>query len=318
MADRTKIEFCDATWNPIRGCSMDLTCSANCWARRFAHRQRGSFPGFTDADARWTGRVALIESHLQIPIHWRNPRRIAVALMGDLFHPNLPDSARDRVFAVMALCPQHTFLVLTKRAREMRKWFSAVKFDLGEQRRLLLKQFGWPLPNIWLGTSASTQAELDERWSYLRDTPAALRWLSLEPLLAEVDLGDHLGHHLGCDGTAYAPAPCDCGLVGRPDWVVLGGETGPGARPMHPDWARKVRDDCEAAGVPFFFKGWGEQVPASQCSMEVYVREFAGARCRDDEMTFIRVGKKAAGRLLDGREWNEVPEVRRCETQNRE
>jgi len=230
----------------------------------------GPYAGFTDEEGRWTGKVELIPSQLEIPLHWRKPRRIAVGLMGDLFHPNLPDDARDRVFAVMALCPQHRFLVLTKRAREMREYFASGEAELltrygnvwdGMERGGIsvghcTALSDWPLPNVHLGISASTQAELDERAEWLRKTPAAVSWVSLEPLLEKVDTWQYLGGKRNPIGEAFGAR----GL----DWVVVGGETGPGARPCDLAWIRGALRDAQAAGVPAFVKQLGAR-PAELC-----------------------------------------------------
>lgn len=288
MASNSKIEWTDATWNPVRGCTRVSEGCRNCYAERMAARglpglnspkTGDSFAIMTASGPHWTGKVELIESALKIPLRWRKSRRIFVNSMSDLFHESLSDDAIDRVFAVMALCPQHAFQVLTKRAERMRGWTDRLQKMADDWKphtkrgeftpsdvlnfKHMHRTFGrgpafpykpWPLSNIWLGVSVEDQKNLD-RIKHLRNTPAAVRFLSLEPLLE--DLGD-----LNLDGI---------------HWVICGGESGPGARPMHPGWVRSVRDQCAAASVPFFFKQWGG------------------------------VHKKAAGRLLDGREHMEFP-----------
>jgi len=281
MADKSAIEWTDATWNPVRGCTrVSPGCggpgkAGGCYAERIAARFSGPgqpFEGFAErkgGEARWTGKVALIEDMLAVPLRWSKPRRIFVNSMSDLFHEHLPDGAIDQVFAMMALCPQHTFQVLTKRPERMRDYLS--------------DQDPMPLPNVWLGVSAEDQARADERIPLLLETPAAVRFVSCEPLLGPIDLInlDHTGAQRKDQAhgiSALWRAAAEIGLRTMLDWVICGGESGPVARPMHPDWARSLRDQCQAAGVPFFFKQWG--------------------------------GKKRAGRLLDGVEHNAFPEAR--------
>jgi protein gp37 len=236
----------------------------------------------------------------------------------------VPDEWIDRVFAVMALAPQHTFQVLTKRPERMRAYACAADVakrvwlqtsDVADHLKLwALAAHGavwggetpWPLRNVWLGTSIEDQATADDRIPHLLATPAAVRFISAEPLLGPLSIA----HAYTTDAAlAVLFAKLERGDVdprGNLHWVICGGESGPGARPMHPDWARSLRDQCQAAGVPFFFKQWGEWEPC---------RGFA---CPDDlprdgwhhfdpECSMRRVGKKNAGRLLDGREWNDVP-----------
>jgi protein gp37 len=278
----------------------------NCYAERIAAR---NLPGMAspttgqpfaimrDGEPHWTGRVELIESKLTEPLHWRKPCRVFVNSMSDLFHEALPDEAIDRVFAVMALTPHINYQVLTKRVKRMRKWASV---DCDGLVDMLDPDGGtvtslWPLPNVWLGVSVEDQRNKD-RIDHLRQTPAAIRFLSLEPLLE--DLGT-----LNLDGIY---------------WVIVGGESGPGARPMHPDWVRSIRDQCVAAVVPFFFKQFGEWAPcdnvgAIKLHAACRMVSSAGLDVTHDmsqwksAQVMKRAGKKAAGRLLDGREWNELP-----------
>ena len=306
MTGSTKIEWTECTWNPIVGCSVVSPGCTNCYAMRTAARlannpatpqYRGTVQP-SRAGPVWTGKVALAETALMAPLKRREPTTYFVNSMGDLFHDNVPDEWIDRVFAVMALRPQHTFQVLTKRAERMREYvtrlYSKDGFLGNAVTNLRLTVFPYmmtaedvreksPFPNVWLGVSAEDQTRANDRIPHLLKTPAAVRFVSCEPLLGPVNLdcltgratiGDfadqelHQGHWL------------DPGV----DWVIVGGESGPKARPMHLDWARSLRDQCAAAAVPFFFKQWGECDGAGH-----------------------RVGKIAAGRHLDGREWNEVP-----------
>lgn len=303
------------SWTPAVGCDMSLPCAAHCWARPQAHMHARhpnpqiaeKYAGITDDAGRWTGTVRLDEPTLDAPLHWRGPQVVAVSLMGDLFHEHLPDSAIDRIYAVMAaLCPQHTFVVLTKRAERRYRWHTehtgwsvpvggtCVEIDRDEEYWMSShppfdNSQPWPLPNVIEMISASTQAELDERWGWLARTPAAWRGLHLEPLEL-LNLKSILGGQLVPN--YYGPG---AGTWIMPDWVVVGGETGPDARPMHPGWVRAIRDQCQAVGVPFWFKGWGQFRPAD-----------FGTGTDPEPIEMVRVRRQSAGRLLDGREWNEV------------
>jgi protein gp37 len=286
MGENSKIEWTDATWNPIRDCTRKSEGCRNCYAEVMAARfsdpgqwghglaQRVALPG-GGIDHRWTGKVELVDSALDLPLRWRRPRRIFVNSTSDLFHEKVPDEWIDRVFAVMALAPQHTFQVLTKRPERMREYMAGLG---GGGRTDIMSRAGgrllraaenatrnaphvrydynarWPLPNVWLGTSVEDQATADDRIPHLLATPAAVRFLSAEPLLGPLSIA-----HAYTTGAALAVlfAKLERGDVdprGNLHWVICGGESGPGARPMHPDWARSLRDQCQAAGVPFFMK----------------------------------------------------------------
>lgn len=325
MADNTKIEWTDATWNPVNGCSLASPGCTNCYAMKQAHRvpQRRGLTQHTSGGMVWTGEVRFDEAKLTQPLHWKRPRKIFVCAHGDLFHESVPDEWIDRVFAVMALCPQHTFQVLTKRSARMRAYF---RESTGWRARVagLLNDLkpsslwngnvyqGWQnlhgrpdgLPNVWLGVSVEDQRRALERIPDLLATPAAVRWLSCEPLLEGISLRDDSW------STDWMQEP---GLPGI-DWVVAGGESGPGARPMHPDWPRAMRDQCAAAGVPFFFKQWGNWAPRD---MFDDVTGLAAASMLPDgtqcvhanpvSTSLVRIGKRTAGRLLDGIEHNGFP-----------
>lgn len=333
MSDNSHIEWTEATWNPVTGCSLASPGCTNCYAMKLAgtrlrhHPSRAGLTRESKAGPVWTGEVRLNEEWLTQPLRWKRPRRIFVCAHGDLFHESVPDAWIDRVFAVMALAPQHTFQVLTKRAKRMREYLSALadawdgNADLFNERMLAamdanyawldeeqgIDDINWPLPNVWLGVSVEDQTRSDERIPDLLATPAAVRWLSCEPLLGPVDLHDWIVRSQNGFGPPL-------------DWIVAGGESGPGARPMHPDWARALRDQCAAAGVPFFFKQWGEWCPSqgTDCDVGRWSSEevrydgfvWRGAMC-DAEVPFYdtmnRVGKKRSGRLLDGIEHNAYP-----------
>ena len=284
---KSGIEWTDRSdWNPMRGCTRVSEGCRNCYAERIAGRFSAPgqpFHGFTTqtpAGARWTGKVEMVPGRLDLPLRWRKPSRIFVNSAFDLFHESVPDAWIDRVFAVMALAPQHTFQVLTKRAERMRQYFAArtsgdpwaeasdyVADLLGTKYHpAVLEPEDMPLPNVWLGVSAEDQQRADERIPHLLATPAAVRWVSAEPLLGPLymatngrfDDGDGAWNWLTgvrFDVDVDANGATGGGHKGaRIDWIVAGGESGPGARPMHPDWARSLRDQCAKAGVPFFMK----------------------------------------------------------------
>lgn len=277
------------------------------------------------------------DSHtIDQPLRWKKPRRIFVCAHGDLFHESVPDDWIDKVFAVMALCPQHTFQVLTKRperAREYLKPYCHRRADgLGKAVMAMgydgpLESLPWLLPNVWLGTSVEDQATADERIPYLQATPAAVRFISAEPLLGPMDIAPYLYIYthedeaiLNCENfdsdhvldfrDPATTAPEDIAMP-RLDWVIVGGESGSGARPMHPEWARSLRDQCKAAGVAFFFKQWGQWLHEDQQEADGFDWSDAAERglihAWPDQSDSIRLHKSHAGRLLDGREWNEMP-----------
>jgi protein gp37 len=329
MGDNSKIEWTEATWNPIVGCSIVSPGCTNCYAMTFAGNRLDGNPktphyaGTTQkskAGPVWTGKVALApESKLLEPLRWKRSRMIFVNSMGDLFHESVPDAWIDQVFAVMALCPQHTFQVLTKRAERIRDYVSNGHDGTLEAARLLSQNMSdrfrdrpifWPLPNVWLGVSAEDQRRADERIPHLLETPAAVRFVSAEPLLGLINLGmiacpDRAGWLCPLSGEhQLQPAHADHRGT-HLDWIIVGGESGSGARPMHPDWARSIRDQCQAAGVPFFFKQWGEWCPTESEDQPVYKGEH---RYLGNHVHAFRTGKRHAGRQLDGREHNEMPE----------
>lgn len=312
---KSAIEWTEHTWNPVEGCRRVSPGCQNCYAERYAGR-------FLAAPlvqlSRWTGLVRLIESRLSGPLRRQKPTTYFVCSRSDLFYEQVPDEWIDQIFAVMALCPQHRFLVLTKRAKRMREWFArtewsapvadtCIEFETGicdePNSGGYGKQFWWdstmadpftdaqlwPLDNVWLGVSAEDQPRAEERIEELVVTPAGHRFVSLEPLLGPVELDENAGFL---------------------DWVIVGGESGPGARPCHPDWVRSIQGRCEAAGVPFFFKQWGEFRP-HESWLNSYPAVGRAHRWSDGTWS-VRVGKKAAGRFLDGCEhlavpWQEVP-----------
>ncbi len=377
----TTIEWTERTWNPIVGCSVQSPGCTNCYAMRFAGARLDGNPSAphyagltqsTKAGPVWTGKVAMASDRtLTEPLRRRKPTMWFVNSMGDLFHPAVPDAWIARVFAVMALAPQHTFQVLTKQAKRMRAYcndpgtparvwlLTGMIAEHGKLRALAANgaawggQEPWPLRNVWLGVSVEDQRRAVERIPDLLTTPAAVRFVSAESLLGPVDFtdvdyvpfldslrktprdnpDDPNWPHMRYDALrGHLKGPDDIGLP-KLDWIIVGGESGPGARLMHPDWARNIRDQCAEAGVPFFFKQWGEFsphmiMPSGNVAPPMPVARFndwrrwdAGgwraARPGEPVSSFmdpgqiaIRVGKARAGRMLDGVEHNAMPEVR--------
>jgi protein gp37 len=288
---KTLIEWTDASWNPIVGCTEVSPGCVNCYAARLAATRLSGVPAYKDlailsnAKPRWLGNVAFLPERLEEPLHWKKPRRIFVCDMGDLFHEDVEMWQQTLIFRTIKDCPQHTFQILTKRADRMWTYMRTIPVR----------------PNVWLGVSVENQRFADERIPLLLETPAAVRFISAEPLLGLVHV------------RRWMPHP-DEGLP-RIDWVIAGGESGPHARPMHPDWPHRLLDQCQAAGVPFFFKQWGIWLHANQ--MEGTFQEKLDSiskhtlvRDQGKGDIYFKVGKKKAGRLLDGREWNEFPEVK--------
>lgn len=333
MSANSKIEWTDRTWNPVTGCTEVSAGCDNCYAKRFAERFRG-VPGHPFERG---FDVTLRPERLQDPLRWRKPQRVFVNSMSDLFHRDVPDEFIAQVFGTMMRAKEHTFQVLTKRPERMRRFWPSVLAGKIEELRISARgevspdfafvQASWPAlfpdakisassfggsfppRNVWLGVSVE-----DERATWridmLRETPAAVRFLSCEPLIGPVDLRGKL------EGIS---------------WVIVGGESGHGARPMHPWWVHDIRDACIDAGVAFFFKQWGEWKPICEigesddlyhpapesdpeairrCKVQTEILQL-DASLRFDfpkgAMQVFRLGKKAAGRELDGRTWDEYP-----------
>ncbi|HMN15869.1 MAG TPA: phage Gp37/Gp68 family protein, partial [Bellilinea sp.] len=298
----TKIEWADRVWNPIVGCRRVSEGCRHCYAERMAKRLRAmgksAYQDVVDDKGHWTGRVNLLPDKLDEPLRWKKPSRVFVNSMSDLFHERLPDRPGwsdfiTSLWLTMMRCPEHTFMILTKRPHIM------------EQEVKALIGAGMPvLPNAWLGTSVEDQDAADKRIPFLLDTPAAVRFLSLEPLLGPVDLEGPFGIQGPQNGDWSNPDTPDMWLDGI-HWVIVGGESGKGARPMHPAWVRSIRYSCVSAGVPFFFKQWGEFLPLDQLNkMPPDKKEWVGSLhgghqygAPDESWPdLVRVGKKRAGR----------------------
>jgi protein gp37 len=321
----TGIEWTDETWNPTTGCTKVSPGCDHCYAEVMYERFNGK------------GSFATVKMHSQrlgIPVRWRRPRKVFVNSMSDLFHQDVTDFFIAEVFAVMATTPRHTYQILTKRHARMRALLSTSEFrDLvDEALRVRGKdplEGDGPvvLPNVWLGVSVEDQKWADIRIPALLDTPAAIRWLSCEPLLGQVSL--------------FANAKIDTGTL--VDWVVVGGESGHGARPMNPSWARHLRYECATYGIPFLYKQHGAWMPApwkldriTGESDDAYKArsEAEGATHGINPLGYVvqmdhkpwslergphapapwvgirkAPSKKVAGRELDGRTWDEYPAV---------
>ena len=268
MAQKSAIEWTESTWNPVTGCTKVSPGCQHCYAERISERFRGvsGHPYEMGFD------LTLRPGRLVQPLKWKRPKRIFVNSMSDLFHEDLPDEFIDKVFGVMALCPQHTFQVLTKRPNRMREWMEkerkrvavveclaelyvghpelAERWPFDVQRATGVGLRGWPLPNVWLGVSVEDQKRAAERIPLLLTTPAAVRWISAEPLLGPVSLEPQR-------------VPYDLGQLPDYDldWVVVGGESGPQARDMDVAWARSLREECRDLNIAFFMKQMARRAP---------------------------------------------------------
>jgi protein gp37 len=276
MGNTTRIEWTDSTWNPIRGCSRVSEGCRNCYAEAIAARfsKTGqAYEGLATLkglDARWTGEVRLIETHLEDPIRWRKPRKIFVNSMSDLFHPGVKDEWLTEIFSVMARAPRHIYQILTKRPERMLEALTAGAESVAAA--LFTNTFGqpWPPLNWWFGVSVEDHETATHRLPILAKCPAFVRFVSYEPALGPV----HWESALTLQEQRSAIS-----------WIIAGGESGTNARRMHPDWARSARQFCNDNHIAFFFKQWGEFHP----------NEIA------------KVGKKKAGSVLDGVEWRDFP-----------
>lgn len=325
----SRIEWTDRVWNPITGCTPISPGCDNCYAERMSKR----FAETWRLPAENPFKVTLHPERLEQPLNWKKACKIFVCSMSDLFHDDVPDDFIMQVFSTMAHAQWyhgHIFLVLTKRPERMKHIIEIIKADIEEQARPIRNangtttrrlHFAFPLNNIWIGVTAENQEQADKRIPILLQTPAAKRFVSVEPMLGEVDLShfkdgswydaEGADYYDALNGSAYW-ANGDHGLSEGPklDWVICGGESGPGARPMHPEWARSLRDQCQAAGVPFFFKQWGEFCAISQMTNDTYRAwdcYHGTEHCWKEDEPIWRVGKKKAGCLLDGQEWKQFP-----------
>ena len=321
----SKIEWTDETWPVVTGCSSEPESEGcfNCYAARIAatrlkhHPRYAGLAEMVNGKPRWTGEVQLNYDVLDQPHRWRKPRMVFVASMGDLFHEDVPFEFIRQVFAVMYAARSHTYQILTKRPQRMLEFMRWYQDALdAEDIPITL-----PLPNVWLGVTAENQECADERIPLLLQMPAAMRFVSCEPLLGPIDLFDVDGKIAQSMPERSMLFPAD--LI---DWVIVGGESGPDARPLHPRWVQSLRDQCHAVGVPFFFKQWGEWIPfgqglgwavserAQRCWLDIRGQSNSTySAMMHEPSALFRIGKKAAGRVLDGRTWDEMPTAVRKE-----
>lgn len=295
--NRTGIEYLTHSWNPIAmRCTPVSDGCTNCWHRRMADRLAGNerFPEAVRKAYAGEGPPVLVGDRLMKPPRCKKPARIGTQLMGDLFHDKVIDSFIEGVFDIMIGSPQHTFLVLTKRPLRMYHCVKTYFPSLANAK------------HIWLGVSIENQKAANERIPLLSKTPAALRFISCEPLLEPIHL------RRKCPGRMHD-------LLWWIDWVIVGGESGLGARPMHPQWAKDIRDQCQTSGISYFHKQNGAWLGIDQVDHLLLPRQtWADITPHlgppkefvfEDGTICVRLGKKFSGRLLDGREWNEFPDV---------
>lgn len=355
MSDGTPIEWTNATWPLVAGCAPASPGCDHCYAARNTSGRLRNLPAYAGlgVGGKFTGEVRMLPERLGWPLAWRKPRMIFVCSQSDLFHPKVSDEFIAAVFAVMAACPQHTFQILTKRSARLRtllcdecrcgaghppgthfrskiEWAAAAHSPTYVRGLAsgLIHRTAWPLPNVHVGVSVESQEYADRRIPDLLGTPAAVRWISAEPLLGPVDLtrlpfpkwsmSDSQGMVIDAAAGRYGvPDQWQAKAVGL-DWVVAGGESGPGSRPMHPDWARSLRDQCAGTPAAFFFKQWGDWTDtehALRADNDRLILAGTGnsqaSRHRKQALgatTMLRLGKRRAGRLLDGRTWDEYPQ----------
>ena len=323
------IAWTEKTWSPVTGCTKVSAGCKNCYAEREVEGRWSKNPKSVFFGRAFTD-VQVHENQLMAPMKWKEAHRIFVCPRGDLFHESVSFEFLDWVFATMALASQHTFQVLTKRPERMLEYIAKHTQDgvmVRAARDVLtttmpmpkghqIQPFQWPLPNVWLGVTVENQEAADERIPLLLQTPAAVHWISVEPMLGAVSCT------VPFDGNRVDMLQRE--FPGHPNlhWVVSGGESGPNARPMHPDWARGLRDQCAAVAVPFLFKQWGEWGPHQARAggdeggdlRRGHVRYLQGdgrepdGHFRKGDAAVARVGTKTAGRLLNGVLHDNYPE----------
>lgn len=291
---KTSIQWTDYSWNPVTGCTPVSPGCAHCYARRMAKRLAGR-AGYPEAPHEFD--VALQPNRLEEPLRWKKPHMVFVCSMSDLFHEDVPFGFIKDVFRVMHSAKTHTFQILTKRPERMLEFF-----NWGEG------YFTWAtdniLTNVWLGVTVENQEQANKRIPVLLQIPAAVRFVSVEPMLGHVDISPYLPHEVDSGGFDPQGYPINITNPGI-DWVICGGESGPDARPMNPEWARALRDQCQKANVPFFFKQFGTWIPN-------YEFDQSGEESADNlwyntlYSSRMRVGKDKDG-YLDGKQHHEFP-----------
>lgn len=358
---KSNIEWTDVTWNPVSGCNKVSAGCENCYAIRMSNRlQSNPKMGNRYKDTvikteqgklNWTGKILMHENVLLLPLKWKTSHRVFVNSMSDLFHEDVPFKFIRLVFGVMAVCKEQTFQILTKRPQRMLEFFEWFErcdpdfqndpaddiYDLCVDAGIetgcgsAFETEHWPLKNVWLGVSVENQKAAEERIPLLERIPAAVRFLSCEPLLGPINFK-------GLFSKATLATSLKSKLT-HIHWIIAGGESGHGARPMHPDWVRSLRDYCEKYNVPFLFKQWGNFIPNAmpfrdkqhwinkatgwltgwRRGKDVCI-DTAGKPCLiGGDFTVAAypvfpmwsVGKHKAGRHLDGKEHNEFPIIKK-------
>lgn len=323
----SKIQWTNQTWNPIIGCTKISPGCKNCYAETMATRlskiKTTEYYSSVVTNGKWNGKTFFVFDAIDKPLKRKKPTMYFVCSMSDLFHESIPFKLIDRVFAVMAACPQHTFQILTKRPEIMLQWFNhkdtswknegmqgseRIRYYAYQNHGAKIEYdngYYWPLKNVWIGVTAENQEQANKRIPILFDIPAAKRFVSAEPLLGQIDF--NVADWLCADYPGKT-------MYSYLDWIIVGGESGPKARPMHPDWATNIQKQCEKANVPFFFKQWGELLPMCQAK---YIRglpsnivSFQSPNNPDKKNWYYRVGKKKAGSLLDGKEYKQFPDAK--------
>jgi protein gp37 len=311
--------FKGETWNPIIGCSKVSPGCENCYAEKMAKRLAyidktahynavlNGYAGHTKITG-WNGKTVLVDDQLEKPLKWKNPRAIFVCSMGDLFHDTVPFEWIDKVIGVIRDNPQHVFLILTKRPQNMKTYFEEY-YGKGK-----IFDASLVLPNLWLGVTAENQLTADARIPILLSIPAAKRFVSIEPMLEAICLKKWLMVEKDKDGLSRG--------FGNLDWIIVGGESGHKARPMHPEWVRSIRNQCKTANVPFFFKQWGEWKEGSVPNYNPIIvlnngkfgnyeqtKQYRPIWNQSRPVIMSKVGKKEAGCELDGQYHKEFPKI---------
>lgn len=318
---QTYIEWVDSTWNPIRGCQAVSAGCANCWAERIAGRfaEKGQtyykIATMVNGKPKWTGKVQWAGDKFWDPLDWKNPRRILVGNMADLFYPKVDEAWRDYIFGLICMCARHTFLVQTKYVAEMRDYFANPKVwgriekaarenykERYKSRYASSEHLVGPLRNVWLGVSVEDQATADGRIPILQEIDTPLRWVQAAPIIDKISLAKYLQK----------------GRRPKIDWVIADGESGEDARPCDPAWMRQLRDECQASKTAFFLHQWGAWLPATTDQLhEMYGEikpylqfwksgEMSVNLERSDKQTMRKHSEKY-GLFLDGVAWTQIP-----------
>jgi protein gp37 len=367
----SKIEWTEETWNPLIGCSKVSPGCKNCyaiqtaWIRQHNPKMSERYAGVVEktpaGNLNWTGKVNVANEAIDKPLRKKKPTKYFVNSMSDLFHEAVPFEVIDKIYAIMGRCQHHVFQILTKRPERMLEYYKSDPYQriLSHAYALNLSKGhslgagidnpntpgAWGWEHVWLGVSVENQQTANERIPLLLQVPAAVRFLSCEPLLGPLRLDQLIReeeHYAWVDNclTGFKAHGAGGWYDNKIDWVIVGGESGAGARPLHPDWVRSLRDQCQKTGTRYFFKQWGEYYTHSYLSgsgqphfrmftnmqhwvdkAQTWVRggrciSIDGRKCKSGKdfkecaypvVIMDKVGKKKAGRLLDGREWNEFP-----------